>query len=42
MSGLVCRAVYDADRLADFKDKPLKERYALCSWGLYFIEAKTL
>jgi hypothetical protein len=35
-------AVYDADRLADFKDKPLKERYALCPWGLYFIEAKTL
>ena len=34
-------AVYDADRLADFKDKPLKERYALCPWGLYFIEAKT-
>ena len=33
-------AVYDADRLADFKDKPLKERYALCPWGLYFIEAK--
>ena len=35
-------AVYDADRLADFKDKPLKERYALCPWGLYYIEAKTL
>ena len=35
-------AVYDADRLADFKDKPLTERYALCPWGLYFIEAKTL
>ena len=35
-------AVYDADRLADFKDKPLKERYALCPWGLYFIEAKTI
>ena len=34
-------AVYDADRLADFKDKPLKERFALCPWGLYFIEAKT-
>jgi hypothetical protein len=25
---------------ADFKDKPLKERYALCPWGLYYIEAK--
>jgi len=35
-------AVYDADRLPDFKDKPLKERYALCPWGLYFIEVKPL
>lgn len=35
-------AVYDADRLAEFKDKPLKERYALCPWGLYFIEVKAL
>ena len=35
-------AVYDADRLADFKDKPLKERFALCPWGLYFIEVKRL
>ena len=35
-------AVYDADRLADFKYKPLKERYALCPWGLYFIEVKSL
>ncbi len=33
-------AVYDADRLPDFKDKPLKERFALCPWGLYFIEVK--
>jgi hypothetical protein len=33
-------AVYDADRLADFKDKPLKQRFALCPWGLYFIEVK--
>lgn len=33
-------AVYDADRLADFKDKPLKERFALCPWGLYHIEVK--
>lgn len=33
-------AVYDADSLADFKDKPLKERFALCPWGLYFIEVK--
>ena len=35
-------AVYDADRLPDFKDKPLKERFALCPWGLYFIEVKNL
>ena len=35
-------AVYDADRLADFKDKPLKQRFALCPWGLYFIEVKNL
>ena len=33
-------AVHDADRLADFKDKPLKERFGLCPWGLYFIEVK--
>ena len=33
-------AVYDADRLAAFKDKPLKERFALCPWGLYFIDVK--
>jgi hypothetical protein len=35
-------AVYDADRLPAFKDKPLKERFAVCPWGLYFIEVKTL
>jgi hypothetical protein len=35
-------AVYDADRLADFKDKPLKERFGLCPWGLYFIEVKSV
>ncbi|MEO7152198.1 MAG: molybdopterin-dependent oxidoreductase [Burkholderiaceae bacterium] len=35
-------AVYDADRLVDFKDKPLKERFGLCPWGLYFIEVKNL
>jgi len=33
-------AVYDADRLPGFKDKPLKERFALCPWGLYHIEVK--
>jgi hypothetical protein len=35
-------AVYDADRLPDFKNKPLKERFALCPWGLYYIEVKAL
>jgi len=35
-------AVYDADRLPDFKDKPLKERFALCPWGLYAIDVKAL
>ena len=34
-------AVYDADRLPAFKDKPLKERFGLCPWGLYFIDVKT-
>ncbi|MEP7100194.1 MAG: molybdopterin-dependent oxidoreductase [Burkholderiales bacterium] len=35
-------AVYDADRLADFKDKPLKERFGLCPWGLYAIDVKSV
>jgi hypothetical protein len=30
-------AVYDADNLPAFKDKPLKERFALCPWGLYHV-----
>ncbi len=34
--------VYDADRLPGFKDRPLKERFALCPWGLYFIGVKPL
>ena len=33
-------AVYEADRLAAFKDKPLKERFSLCPWGLYHIDVK--
>ena len=33
-------AVYDADNLAAFKDKPLKERFAACPWGLYHIDVK--
>jgi hypothetical protein len=34
-------AVYDADRLPDFKDRPLQQRFALCPWGLYLIEVKS-
>ena len=33
-------AIVDADHVAAFKDKPLKERFALCPWGLYAIEVK--
>jgi hypothetical protein len=33
-------AVYDADKLPAFKDKPLKERFGLCPWGLYHIDVK--
>jgi len=33
-------AVHEADRIPAFKDKPLKERFALCPWGLYFIEVR--
>ena len=35
-------AVYDADRLPAFKDRPLKERFAACPWGLYSIDVKPL
>ena len=33
-------AVYDADKLPAFKDKPVKERFGHCPWGLYHIEVK--
>jgi len=33
-------AVYEADTLAPFRDKPLKERFALCPWALYHIDVK--
>ncbi|HTH12530.1 molybdopterin-dependent oxidoreductase [Acidovorax sp.] len=33
-------AVYDADKLPAFKDKPVKERFGQCPWGLYHIEVK--
>ena len=35
-------AVYDADRLPAFKDKPLKDRFGLCPWGLYSIDVKKI
>ena len=31
-------AVFDADSVAAFKDKPLNERFAMCPWGLYHID----
>lgn len=31
-------AVYDADALPAFKDKPVNERFALCPWGMYYID----
>jgi hypothetical protein len=33
-------AIYDADNVTPFKDKPLKERFALCPWGLYHVDVK--
>lgn len=33
-------AVYDADRLEDFKTLPLKQRFGLCPWGVYHIDVK--
>ncbi|HEU0200929.1 MAG TPA: molybdopterin-dependent oxidoreductase, partial [Burkholderiaceae bacterium] len=33
-------ALYEADTVAPFKDKPLKERFGLCPWGLYHIDVK--
>jgi len=33
-------AVYDADRLPDFKDKPLDQRFAFSPWALYCVEVK--
>ena len=35
-------AVYDADRVPEFADKPLKQRFGLCPWGLYFVDVKPL
>jgi hypothetical protein len=33
-------AVYEADSVAAFKDKPLNERFALCPWGIYHVDVK--
>ena len=35
-------AMYEADTLPAFKDKPLKERFGLCPWGLYHIDVKVM
>lgn len=31
-------AIYDADSLPAFKDKPVNQRFALCPWALYHID----
>lgn len=31
-------AVYDPESIPAFKDKSLSERFALCPWGLYYID----
>lgn len=31
-------ALYEADTLAAFKDRPMRERFGLCPWGLYHVE----
>lgn len=31
-------ALYEADVLPDFKNKPVHERFAYCPWGLYYID----
>ncbi len=31
-------AVYEPLQIPAFKDKPLKERFGLCPWGLYYID----
>ena len=33
-------AVYDADRFADMRAKPIDARFALCPWALYYIEVQ--
>jgi hypothetical protein len=31
-------AIYDADHIPEFAQKPLNQRFAACAWGLYCIE----
>lgn len=31
-------AVYDADNIAEFRGKPVKERFALCPWAVYYMQ----
>lgn len=33
-------AVFDAGRIAPYKDQSLQERFAQCPWGLYHVEVK--
>lgn len=33
-------AVYDADSIPAFQDKPVRERFAVCPWGLYHIDVR--
>lgn len=35
-------AVYEADAIAAFKNKPVKERFALCPWGLYYVDVSAV
>lgn len=35
-------AVYDADNIAEFRNKPIKERFALCPWALYYLHVVKL
>lgn len=32
-------AIYDADTIPELASKPLKERFELCPWGLYHLQA---
>ena len=34
-------AVFDPAAVPALRDKPLKERFALCPWGVYYIDLAT-